>query len=225
MQDSSGNARKALRLNALLPNFSSASRRFRFQLIAHRRRSLCPRECGSNKAAFRPIMLRDLIFAKGYGDMIAALIAFALLLAAQPQNGSSDSGATARPHDEYERHRQTAIRVNDLAESIQSEVDANAVVSKIAALFSKELPSTWPANGINQRVARAEYDSVRDPSKRIPEQRIVDVWNEYLKEIRAPNEAIASGAEIHNMRDASFTAAQMMWARGNQTICFNFSCG
>jgi hypothetical protein len=34
----------------------------------------------------------------------------------------------------------------------------------------------------------------------------------------APDEAIVSVAEIHNMRDAQFTMAQMMWARGNQTV-------
>ena len=39
-----------------------------------------------------------------------------------------------------------------------------------------------------------------------------------MREIGAPDEAIVSVAEIHNMRDGSFTVAQLMWARGNQTI-------
>jgi hypothetical protein len=39
-----------------------------------------------------------------------------------------------------------------------------------------------------------------------------------VKEIGAPGEAIVSVAEIHNMRDGSFTVARLMWARGNQTI-------
>jgi hypothetical protein len=39
-----------------------------------------------------------------------------------------------------------------------------------------------------------------------------------VKEIGAPDEAIVSVAEVHNMRDGSFTFAQLMWARGNQTI-------
>ena len=52
----------------------------------------------------------------------------------------------------------------------------------------------------------------------VPEHRIVDVWNQYVREIGAPDEAIVTAAEIHNMRDGSFTGAQLMWARGNQTI-------
>src|SRR5436853_16434 len=34
----------------------------------------------------------------------------------------------------------------------------------------------------------------------------------------APDEAVFSAAEIHNMRDGAFTVAQLMWERGNQTI-------
>jgi hypothetical protein len=41
---------------------------------------------------------------------------------------------------------------------------------------------------------------------------------QYAREIGAADEAIVSVAEIHNMRDGSFTGAQLMWARGNQTI-------
>jgi hypothetical protein len=39
-----------------------------------------------------------------------------------------------------------------------------------------------------------------------------------VREIGAPDEAIVTVAEIHNMRDGSFTVAQSMWARGHQTI-------
>jgi hypothetical protein len=73
------------------------------------------------------------------------------------------------------------------------------------------------SGSIRQR-AHAECESVRNPVTLIPEQRIVDVWNQYVKEIGAPDEAIVSVAEIHNMRDGSFTVAQLMWARGNQTF-------
>jgi hypothetical protein len=148
--------------------------------------------------------------------MIALLVIFALPLA----SGSTDSPTTMqqRAHAEYEHHRQAAIRINELAEHVQSEADATALVSEIATLFSKELPRVWLASGINQRVAKAEYQSVRDPANRISEERIVDVWNQYVRGIGAPDEAIVSVAEIHNMRDGSFTIAQLMWARGNQTI-------
>jgi len=59
---------------------------------------------------------------------------------------------------------------------------------------------------------------VSDAAKLIPEQRIVDVWNEYVREIGAPDEAIVATAEIHNMRDAEFVVAQKMWARGIQNV-------
>jgi hypothetical protein len=118
----------------------------------------------------------------------------------------------------YEQHKQAAIRINELAGRIQSEADASAYVSEIAAVFAKELPPAWASNDIRQRVAHAEYETVRNPAKLISEQRIADVWNQYVREIGAPDEAIVSVAEIHNLRDASFTVAQVMWARGNQTI-------
>jgi hypothetical protein len=147
-------------------------------------------------------------------------LAFVLLVAGQPQNGSAGSSKTmqARAHDEYERHKQAAIHINDLASRIQSELDANALVSEITAVFSRELPPVWLASGVNERIANAEYDSVHDSPKRIPEQRIVDVWNQYVREIGAPDEAVVTVAEIHNMRDAERTVALALWARGQQTV-------
>lgn len=148
------------------------------------------------------------------------VLALALLFAGQQNGGSADSvtNIRQRAHEENERHRQAAIRINDLAAQIQTEADANAVVTEIAALFSKEMPSAWLASGINQRVAKAEYQSVHDPANLIPEQRIVDVWNQYVREIGAPEEAVVTTAEIHNMRDAERTVAQYLWARDSQTI-------
>jgi hypothetical protein len=148
-------------------------------------------------------------------------VVYALIIGApQQDSGSTESQAMMKQqaHDEYERHKQSAIRINELAGRIQSDADASAVVSEIAGLFAKELPPAWATGSIRQRVAHAEYESVRNPVTLIPEQRIVDVWNQYVKEIGAPYEAIVTVAEIHNMRDGSFTVAQLMWARGNQTI-------
>jgi hypothetical protein len=152
--------------------------------------------------------------------MIALGLVFALIVAAPQQGSSTESQATMqqRAHDEYERHKQAAIRINELAGRIQSEADASAFVSEIAGVFAKELPPAWASSGIRQRVAHAEYETVRNPAKLISEQRVVDVWNQYAREIGAPDEAIVSVAEIHNMRDASFTVAHLMWTRGNQTI-------
>jgi hypothetical protein len=147
-------------------------------------------------------------------------LVLALVVAAPQRSDSTESQTTMQQHshDEYERHRQAAIRINELAGRVQSEADASALVSEIAGLFAKELPPAWASSSIRQRVAHAEYETVRNPATLIPEQRAVDVWNQYAREIGAPDEAIVSVAEIHNMRDAQFTLARLMWARGNQTI-------
>ncbi len=151
--------------------------------------------------------------------MIFGLV-FALIIAAPLQGNSAESQATIQQqaHDAYERHRQAAIRINDLAARIHSQADADAMISEIADLFDKELPPVWAMSIIRQRVAHAEFEAASNPAKLIPEQHVVDVWNHYAREIGAPDETIVSVAEIHNMRDASFTMAQMMWARGNQTV-------
>jgi len=92
------------------------------------------------------------------------------------------------------------------------------IVSEIAVLFASELPPVWEQDDIRHRISHAEYESLSDAASLIPEQRIVDIWNEYVREIGAPYEAIVTVAEIHNMRDAEFVAAQKMWARGIQTV-------
>jgi hypothetical protein len=95
--------------------------------------------------------------------MILGLV-FALIVAACQQQGSStESQATMqqRARDEYEHHKQAAIRINELAGRIQfqSEADASALVSEIAGLLAKELPPAWASGGIRQRVAHAEYEA------------------------------------------------------------------
>jgi hypothetical protein len=139
------------------------------------------------------------------------LLASHLCPAQQPAN-TADTPTT------YEQHKQAAIRINDLVGQIHSEADASAIVSEIATMFAKELPPAWASAGIRDRIAHAEHQAVSDPAKLIPERRVVEVWNQYVKEIGAPDEAIVSAAEIHNMRDASYTYAQLMWARGFQNI-------
>jgi hypothetical protein len=141
---------------------------------------------------------------------------FALMVAASPQVDAQTT--VMRASDAYERNHQAALRINDLAARIHTRADADAVVAQIATLFENELPPTWAIGSIRQRVAYAEYEAAIDPARLVPEQRIADVWNEYVREIGAPEEAIVSAAEIHNMRDGSFTTSQLMWARGHQTI-------
>jgi hypothetical protein len=151
--------------------------------------------------------------------MIFGLV-FALIVAVPLQNNSTESQVTMQEsaQDAYERHHQTAIRVNDLAGRIHSQADADTMTSEIAELLAKELPPAWATSNIRKRVAQAEYEAVNSPARLIPEQRIADVWNQYAREIGAPDEAIVSAAEIHNMRDGSFTTSQFLWARGQQTI-------
>src|SRR5713101_6631533 len=118
----------------------------------------------------------------------------------------------------YEHHRQEAIRMNELAAHISSEADARAFVDAVADMFADSLPPAWATGGIRERIAHAEYEAVSDPLRQIPEQRIADVWNKYVREIGASEEAIVTAAEIHSMRDMTLAVGQVMWSRGtNQT--------
>jgi hypothetical protein len=118
----------------------------------------------------------------------------------------------------YERYRQAAIRTNELAAHINSEADARAFVDAVADMFADSLPPSWATRGIRERIAHAEYEAVSEPLRQIPEQRIADVWNKYVREIGASEETIVTAAEIHGMRDAAFAVGRAMWSRGtNQT--------
>lgn len=118
----------------------------------------------------------------------------------------------------YERFRQESIRVNELAAHIGSETDARAYVDAVADMFADILPPSWATRGIRERIAQAEYEAVSNPLRQIPERRIADVWNKYVREIGASEEALVTPAEIHSMRDAAFAVAEVMWSRGtNQT--------
>ena len=148
------------------------------------------------------------------------VMTFALVVVAHQKSDSTDSQRSLQQtaHDEYERHKQAAIHINDLAGRIHSEADADIFVSEIRVLFDKELPPVWADGAILHRIAHSEYEAASQPAKLIPERRIVDVWNKYVREVGASDEAVVTTAEIHNMRDGEFTVAQLMWAKGNQTI-------
>ncbi len=137
-------------------------------------------------------------------NMLLDHFAAALLLAFQgsdstPQQATSD----------YERYRQAAIHINKLAGSIHTEADAKAFVDTIAEQFAGDRGLSWITLGIRHRVARAEHAAVSDRSRLIPEERIVNVWNEYVRELNAPEEALVTVAEMHNLRDAMYTSARM----------------
>jgi hypothetical protein len=142
--------------------------------------------------------------------LLALLLFLSHLCLAQPS--AADAPLT------YAERQQVAIRINGLAGQIHSAADASVIVSELATMFAKELPSAWASADIRDRIAQAEYEAVSDPAKLIPELRVSEIWNQYVREIGASGEAIVSAAEIHNMRDGNYTLAQMMWARGFQTI-------
>jgi len=146
---------------------------------------------------------------------------FALVFGYPQQESPKPEELTAARREaghRYERFRQESIRVNELAAHISSEADARAYVDGVADMFADSLPPSWATRGIRERIAHAEYEAVSDPLRQIPERRIADVWNKYVREIGASEEALVTAAEIHTMRDATFAVAEVMWSRGtNQT--------
>ena len=110
-------------------------------------------------------------------------------------------------------HREQSIQLNELAAHIDSEADSKKLVDQVAALFQDELPPDWATDSVRQRLARAEYKSATDTASLIPEERIAGVWNRYVREIGAPDEAIVTVAEIHNLRDAQHATNRIFWDR------------
>src|SRR6266480_1154300 len=90
----------------------------------------------------------------------------------------------------FERHRQVAIRMDELAAHMGSEADARSWMrSRICSLAACLLRG------------HAEYEAVSDPLRQIPEQRIADVWNKYVREIGASEEPIVRPrARIRSVR-------------------------
>jgi hypothetical protein len=149
--------------------------------------------------------------------MIAIPLIILILFGAPQQTGQS-TDPTAQPSPEqakatYEAYRQAAIHINELAGNIHSEADARAFVDAVAErVGGKELPS-WATASVRDRVAHAEYGAVLDPSKLIPEQRVVNVWNEYVRELDAPEKTLVTVAEVHNLRDAQYSMNKSMWKK------------
>ena len=115
---------------------------------------------------------------------------------------------------EYARYKESVARANDLAGRIHSEADSKAYLAEITTLFPKEFGLLRADDSRLRRLARAEYESANDTAKLIPEKQVADVWNEYVREVGMPADAVANPAEIHSIRDNGFTAAQRAWAGG-----------
>jgi hypothetical protein len=137
------------------------------------------------------------------------LFAVALGLPQDTRPSGEQIRAAQRKANEY---RLNAMHLNDLAGHVTSEADAMVYVDSVAKMFEDELPPGWVTASVRRRVAHAEYESVKD-SRLVPEQRIADVWNEYVREIGAPDEARVTAAEIHNLRDGIFASGQMLWSQ------------
>lgn len=116
-------------------------------------------------------------------------------------------------HKKAEASRQAAIRINEFAGNIHSEQDARAFVDAVAEEFYGHHHLGWIGRDIRHRVAHAEYEAVSDPARLIPEQRVVDVWNEYVRELDAPAETLITVAEVHNLRDAMYASKDRMWTK------------
>jgi len=149
--------------------------------------------------------------------MIVIPLVAVLLLGAPQQADPSQPPPTPQQRiqqakQKYEPMRQRAIHINDLAGNIHSEADARAYVDAVAAELTGNRHVSWTTRGIRHRVAHAEYQAATDSSRQIPEERIVDVWNEYVREIDAPVETLVTVAELHNLRDAMYTSvSKLMW--------------
>jgi hypothetical protein len=129
------------------------------------------------------------------------------------QSDSALSQRLAEAQQLREATRQAAIHINDLAGRIHSEADAQAFVDAVAERFTSDLLQSWMTRSIRHRVARAEYEAVSNPANLISEQRVVNIWNEYVRELDAPEETLVTAAELHNLRDASFTMNKRMWKK------------
>src|SRR5258708_4635037 len=114
-----------------------------------------------------------------YSSPSAFAMALALCVAAFGQ-GDSDSHLAAQPgaQDASEKHKQAAIRINDLAGRVHTEADATAYRIGDCSSFCQRTPPVWEQDDIRHRISHAEYESLSDAASLIPEQRIVDIWNE-----------------------------------------------
>jgi hypothetical protein len=140
-------------------------------------------------------------------------LAFVLLFVVpqQPVPQQPDPAIRQKAAELREQTRQAAVHINELSSNIHSEADAQAFVDAVAERFTDSLLQSWMTRSVRLRVARAEYETVSNPAKLIPEQRIANVWNEYVRELDAPEETLITVAELHNLRDAAYTMNKRMW--------------
>lgn len=146
--------------------------------------------------------------------LAASALALIFLCAAQ----QDATGTQQMSMQAYDAHRQSAIQMNELAGHIHSLDDSRALVDMLATMFADDLPPAWTTQNVRDRIARAEYESATNPAALIPEQRLADAWNKYVRAIGASDEALVNVAEIHNLRDAYYVTSRSMWDRSSTNI-------
>jgi hypothetical protein len=87
---------------------------------------------------------RFMAMTRWFSRSAVLLLCLPFCFAQQPAK-NSEAAMSGLPT--YEQHKPAAIRINELAGRIHSEADANALVSEIAGVFVKELPSAWVVSG------------------------------------------------------------------------------
>lgn len=126
---------------------------------------------------------------------------------------SFQTGISTEANLKATEQRYQSMQLNEMAAHISSEGESEELVDSVAEMFKDELPNGWDTETLRRRVARAEYNSATNATYLIPEKRVVEVWNEYVREIGAPDETLITQAEIHNLRDAQFASSQRVWDR------------
>jgi hypothetical protein len=109
------------------------------------------------------------------------------------------------------KYREQAIGLNELAGQIRTESDARKLVDGVADVLADVLPQPWATKELRARVAHAEFKTAT--GRLMAEERIADLWNQYVREIGAPEETLVTATEIHSLRDLKYASAKMMWSR------------
>jgi hypothetical protein len=150
--------------------------------------------------------------------MTRILLLFAGLISLSPVPPQSTADKEAKIKAEYALFKERTNEIDALAANMRSMEDSRRMVGLLADIFADDLPPAWSTRLIRERIAQVEYESATDHAKLIPEQRLVEAWNRYVTTIEAPQDAIVTVAEIHNLRDGSYSAARFMWSRGIRNV-------
>jgi len=126
----------------------------------------------------------------------------------EQQPGMKQKGEQVPPS--REPARQEAVRINDLAASIHNQADARKLVNAVAVQLTHHKHLFWAGQKFRHRVAQAEFEAVAEGAL-VSEDRIVGVWNEYVREIGAPEETVITAEELHKFRLADFHLSQHNW--------------